>query len=359
MLNTTLSLLNYTSIQPKGIPQRPRGILVPFNPVNAAICILAIILNLAEMVIICRLKKRKAFERILLSLCVADISVEVWYLIAKSYEFVNKKAIFGKDKHLIGYPIEMFSIMSSITNIIILGIDRAVAVKYPLKHGVWMTNRRVHGLIASAWIGSIALSVLCGVTRFANPHDKSQAAKEIPIRVPIYVSVAIIFTSMVIIAAIYTFIFRIVRKRNKLMKDMKIASVQGETKREETAIIITCVLVVGAFIACTLPFCIDALIDRRRGKPILPIKLILLNPLLDPLIYFFKGYLKKRLNNKNTGSKTPTTDLSNRSTPLVVRKDLGGGGGSKTNLLELAVANIQKSVDTAGKDSLEPFEITL
>eukprot|EP00112_Aurelia_sp_Birch-Aquarium-sp1_P012322 Seg2591.4 transcript_id=Seg2591.4/GoldUCD/mRNA.D3Y31 product="Histamine H2 receptor" protein_id=Seg2591.4/GoldUCD/D3Y31 len=341
-LSTALSLLNYTSIRPKGVPPRPGGRLLPLNPINATICILAIILNLAEMVIICRLKKRKAFERILLSLCVADISVEVWYLIAKSYAFVNKRAFLAKNRHLIGYPIEMFSIMSSITNIIILGIDRAVAVKYPLKHGVWMTKRRVHGLIASAWIGSIALSVLCGVTGFANPQDKSHTTKVISI----YISVGIVFTSMVIIAAIYTFIFRIVRKRNKLMKDMKIASVQGETKREETAIIITCVLVVGAFIACTLPFCIDALIDRRRGKTILPIKLILVNPLLDPLIYFFKGYLKKRLNNKNTGSKTP---MSNRRTQLVARKDVGGGGGSKPDLLELAVANIQKSVDTAGK----------
>ena len=345
MLNTTLWLLNYTSAKPRGAPLRPRRLL-PFNPINVTICFLAVILNIAAIVIICRLKRRKPFERILLSLCIADISVEVWYLIEKWYEFVNKRAFLAKSKHLIGYPIEMFSIMSSITNIIILGIDRAVAVKYPLEHGVWMTNRRVHGLIASAWIGSIALSVLCGAAGFANPQGRSKSAKE----TGIYISVGIVFTSIVIITAIYTFIIRIVRKRNKLMKDIKIVSVQGETKREEAAVIITCVLVVGAFIVCTLPFCIGSLIDRRRGKPILPIKLILLNPLLDPLIYFFKGYIQKRLRNKNPGSKTPTTDLSNRSTPILARKDVGSSGGSKSNLLELAVANNQKSVDISDEN---------
>ena len=345
MLITTLSLLNYTSAKPRGAFPRPRRLL-PFNPINVTICFLAVILNVVEIVIICRLKKRKPFERILLSLCVADISVEVWYLIEKWYEFLNKSPFLAEYKHLIGYPVEMFSIMSSITNIIILGIDRAVAVKYPLEHGVWMTNRRVHGLIVSAWIGGIALSVLCGVAGFANPQGRSRTAKE----TGIYISVGIVFTSTVIIIAIYTFIVRTIRKRNKLMKDIKTVSVQGETKREEVAVIITCVLVVGAFIVCTVPFCIGSLIDKRRGKPILPIKLILLNPLLDPIIYFFKGYIQKRLRNKNPGSKTPTTDLSNRSTPIIARKDVGGGGGSKSNLLELAVANSQKSVDIAGKD---------
>ena len=287
------------------------------------------------MVIICRLKKRKPFERILLSLCVADILVAVWYLIVKWYVFVNNSPFLAEYKHLIGYPSEMFSIMSSITNIIILGIDRAIAVKYPLEHGVWMTNRRVHGLIASAWIGSIALSILCGIAGFANPQDHSHTAKE----TGIYISAGIIFTSIVVIAAIYAFILKTVRKRNKLMNDLKITNVQGEKKREDAAIIITCVMVVGAFIICTLPFCIDSLIDRRRGKSVFPVKLILLNPLLDPLIYFFKGYIQKRLQSKNAGRKKPAADLNNRNTPVVARNDGSGDGVLKSNLVELAVAN--------------------
>ena len=296
------------------------------------------------MVMICRMKKRKPFERILLSLCVADILVAVWHLVVKWTEFVTQRAFIGPQKHIMGFSIEMFSVMSSITNIIILGIDRAVAVKYPLEHGVWMTKRRVFGLIASAWIGSLALSILCVVTRMANPQDKSQTAKDIPI----YISVGIVFTSMVVIAAIYAFIIRVVMKRDKLMKDMMITSVQGEAKREETAVIITCVLVVGAFIFCTLPFCINMLISRRRGKPTFPVKLILLNPALDPLIYFFKGYIQKRLQSKNAGRKKPGTDLSNRSTPLVTKKDVSGV--AKSSLLELAVANTQKSMDNADRD---------
>ena len=154
---------------------------------------------------------------------------------------------------------------------------------------------------------------------------------------------------MVVIAAIYAFIIRVVMKRNKLMRDIKITSVQGEAKREETAVIITCALVVGAFIFCTLPFCINMLISKRRGKPIFPIKPILLNPALDPLIYFFKGYIQKRLQSKNAGRKKAGTGLNNHDTPLVTKKD--ASSVSKSSLLELAVVNTQKSVDKDEKDA--------
>lgn len=287
--NSMINLTNFknNTNQTLGNKSVESGML-GFNIFNVVICFLALVLNVAEAAMIVIKRKFQPFQRILLSLSFADILVVLLYVIQKFYEKYYNKHIYDEEiDHLIRQPIEVFSVMSSITNIIVLGIDRLIAVRYPLKHRIWMTNKRINMYIAGAWFGSIALSVLSNINRFAEPDDKTYQAKLTADRI----FAGLLFSSGLIITVIYALIIARVVRQRKIGSQMRKSG--AANRSDETAVTITCVLVVVAFSICSYPFAIDKLLNEKG--PVIPIKTILLNALLDPLVYFFMGYLKRKL----------------------------------------------------------------
>ena len=272
------------------------------DPLNMTISFLAVILNVIELAFICRIKRIKSFERILCSLCCADIFVTVFYLVQEFYGYQTKTPLLGALDYHLGFTIISFSVTSSIANIIILGVDRTIAVKYPLRRVMWMTNSRIYGLITTAWMGAIGLSVIANVNRYVTPKTNTTAVGYTS--VIIYTS--IIFVSSVVITILYAVIAHTVMRRRKKMKESR-ASARHNQNGEDMAVVITCVLVVLAYLICSLPYAVDKLLNDRAT--VIPIKTILLNALLDPIIYFFKGYIQRRMKNKmeNTASFTETS----------------------------------------------------
>ena len=296
--NVTATAANMTTGQATQKPMKT----FELEPINMGISFLAVILNITELAFIGRLKQIKSFERILCSLCCADIFVTVFYLAQKFYGYKTKTPLLGDLDYQLGFTIISFSNMSSIANIIILGVDRAIAVKYPLRRVMWMTNGRIYGLITTAWIGAIGLSVIANVNRYTTPKTNTKAAGY----TSVIVYTSIIFVSSVVITILYGVIAQTVMQRRKKMKESR-ASARHNQNGEDMAVMITCVLVVLAYLICSLPYAVDKLLNDNAT--VIPIKTILLNTLLDPIIYFFKGYIKRRMKKKtdNTASFTETS----------------------------------------------------
>ena len=286
--------MNITTNTTKQGPVAPRlpGVF-GLSTANNVIAFLAIILNLTEMVIIVRKKRIKAYDRILLSLCIADIVVSALYPLQSLYAEVNNGSVYGEYEDVIEPTGEDFAIASSTMNIIALGVDRLLAVKYPLKHMVWMTNCKTHAMIAMAWCSSLLLSVICNANRYANLTDKSRSTKTIST----IVLATVVFMCGIVITVIYGVIIATVAKRRASIDGMNNSS---NSKGDETAVTIVCVQVVLAYSICSYSFVIDNLVSP---KPALPVKMILVNSLLDPIIYFFKGYIKKKLEQRSKPSR--------------------------------------------------------
>lgn len=321
-------------------PPRPTA-TVSFNAANVTICFIAIILNLIELALIIRKKRIKAFERILLSLSVADILVCVLYCFREFYEFVTNQPLYNTaTANLIEFPLEAFSIMTSTTNVLILGIDRLLAVKYPLRHAVWTTKAKTCLLIVSAWVTSIILSLLSNVNGLAG--DESVNAR----KTSASIFSGLLFTSVVGITILYALIVQTVIKRNKAM-----SQANGSTgmRNNEFVITITCVLVVAAFALCSIPFAIDII---TSNTPSLPIKTFLVNTILDPLIYFFKGYVQNKIRNNERnqmgGIKIATVNSSNKPTPQMPRVEQKSEGDRLgSNLMKSAMINHGNNIDVA------------
>ncbi len=249
------------------------------NVTNIVIALLAIVLNIAELIIIISKKQIKPFERVLLSLCVADILISIVYVVESFHNSETKTKLFRQHDYLISHIIEYICLLSSIANIIALGVDRLLAVKYPLKHKIWMTKRRVNLLIIVAWVSSIALSLICSTENFIYGRPRSRS--------PVYTFAALSFAFGMIITGLYAAIIKTMIDRRKTLANVP---TQRNVRADESAVTITCVNVVIAFSICTYPFLIDLIVDPR---PSLPFKFILLNSLLDPIVYYFRSYLKK------------------------------------------------------------------
>ena len=297
-------MFNKTNQTNETPPGYKHGIL-PFNQGNVTICLLAVLLNGVEMVIIIRKKKILNFERTLLSLCVADMLVSLLYLCQAFYQLVHDESMYGHfARDLVQFPLEIFAVMSSVTNIIVLGVDRLLAVKYPLKHAGWMTSRTINTLIAAAWVGGIALSVISYANRFAAPADNSDAAWF----TAMYIFSGLLFSSGFVIIIIYGMIVFTVTRRAAKVRQMRHS--ESQSRGDEFAVTITCILVVAAFTICSYPYAVARLISRR---PILKFKTILLNPLLDPLVYFFKGLLQRKLKKKGPNPSLSLSTITNKT----------------------------------------------
>eukprot|EP00794_Sanderia_malayensis_P006267 gene6267-6988_t len=281
-------------------PTKPPNVIGAKAIINFVISGLALILNFTEMAIIIRKKRIKLFERILLSLCVADILVSMFYPIQKTYHSYKRKNWYGLDR-----LVEYFGILSSIANIVVLGIDRLLAVKYPLRHKAWMSKRKVNIMIAIAWVSSLTLAIACNANRFAR-INRTQI-KTIPVSSITFGT--LVFLSCIVITALYAIIIVTVLKSKRKRSNML---ANGGQTVDETAVTITCINVVIAYSICTYPHVIDMLANKH---PVLPLKFILLNSLLDPIIYFFKGYLKKKLAEKNSNSTDTRMANVTRYTP--------------------------------------------
>ena len=126
----------------------PRGITY------TTIGILAFVINLVEIILIIRKRYLiSTFETFLLSLAAADCICGV--------VLATQNALFritGTFENIVLDGFTVFSLTSSITNLLAISLHRLLAVKFPLRHHLWITKQRLHGAIALIWIVSIALT---------------------------------------------------------------------------------------------------------------------------------------------------------------------------------------------------------
>ena len=130
--------------------------------IDLSIGILMAILNIVEIVIILKTKrKKKVYELFLLSLSVSDCMLNLsngflYVLYATNacrYEVLLETA----------FTLYIFSMLSSIFHISLIALDRLLAVSRPLKHKVLSTRKKAYLSSGFSWILAILISALLQV----------------------------------------------------------------------------------------------------------------------------------------------------------------------------------------------------
>ena len=199
--------------------------------------------------------------------------------------------------------------------VVVIGLERLLAIKLPLKHRLWHTNRKtmymqVSGswcLSAVAMSGAVLIDYFIQISKVHNGKGQSntgqnntgqyvQGQSVAVSRKLGYAMAAYISGGVLAILIIYPLVCNTIIKltKNRLKFDKK--DYEKDPKmiklalKKEKATIVICKIVLMTFLVCNVPF----VVAMYRGTvDEISANLTNLSAAANPLIYFFKGYVER------------------------------------------------------------------
>ena len=297
----------------------PNTILI--NVILFVIAAFAIILNLTEIHLI-RKKWKKAtdFEVLLMNLGIADFLSGIGFLVIASLATAAyaKKEPKSSYYSFISMGVVTFFCIVSTKLVIVIGIERLLAIKLPLKHRLWHTNRKtMYRRIGAVWVVSLIVIGLAYLSDYYIQKSKGQSA--MMSRSLAYALAAYLSLGSCIVIVTYTWLLQAVIKRseNSFNFDKKEYKKSPNICRKafckEKATVIVCSLVSGTFLVCNIPTIVALYSGKMSGTGV---SLSSLNSVMNPLIYFFKGYVEKRYSKRRLRVSSNDTGSSSESPSL-------------------------------------------
>ena len=248
------------------------------------ISIVVCIVNIAEIIVIARIKRRKTiYEKLLLSLSIADSL----FGFVNGLQQVMRKVLSGEERNLaneIASNIYFFFIFTSLNHVLVISLDRLWAICSPMKHRVIVTRGRIHIAIAIIWISTAVITALILMYAFLGKdiHNQERIIREVVRCIAILVLVA---DGLILIINIITMC--VIKKRTKVTED---GQSNSKHKATERVVQIVCTTIVVMFILFTAPW---SIVELTYGKPNWTHILFVVNSGMNSVVYFFKGYIAR------------------------------------------------------------------
>eukprot|EP00794_Sanderia_malayensis_P020210 gene20210-22186_t len=274
------------------------------NTMLMIIAISVLILNLVEVVITLRKQiKLKPYERLMLSLALSDVLVTLQIIVFKSLNAIFDNPVWTSR---INFTICLLvSISFSISNICAITIDRFLAVRFPIKHRILTTPKRVKIFIVIMWFLNLSSASMWCLMIFVFKMD--------PMLLCYTASVSIIAFG-VLMLALYFYIMHVSMRRKLLItaqsngdgsiginpsslshKQQVRLLFFSDGYQNERHIFYTCSLVTISYVVCSFPYAFNVITKGVASEISMTVQFVLfLNSGLNPLVYFFKGLLTKQ-----------------------------------------------------------------
>ena len=351
-------------------PAQPEGILIGCNDfddtglkrfVELAFGVLIALVNFIEIILLAKIKKKKVYEIILLSLSVSDLmfglshgSVSIFYL-ANACKFEVLCEVFC--------TFFVFFNLSSILHLLFITVDRFIAILLPFKHKSYLSKKRFYTFLAMLWILAIMITGLLhavneltdifeyshgdhhhnhgkhshkyrehnhtfglhpkGPSRGPPEHNHTFALhprgppriKESSYKSGMeFVLALLILTADIVILVSYALIVYLTSSKKKNVPS---------SQKQRSKLPIICVAIALTFVLCTLPYAIARFIVG--GVPFWPNFILVLNSGMNSIIYFFRVKIMSCFS-QTKSKKSSGVVLSARKTSPVSSKS------SKTSL---------------------------
>ena len=251
---------------------------------------LVAVLNIIEIVIIARIKKRKKYEVLLLSLSLSDCLFGISNVILASVYISNE--CHARSLLECSYILYLFFVLTSMLHLTFMSIDRVIAVVKPFKHKFLLNQRRTNIIIAMLWSFTL---VACG-SLFTADELKQLSIQKVESEKEMIISITII-----VVYVVMTFSYSIIiyhhRLKNKVATQL--------TKRQKNLPII-CIILGATFVLFTLSFAL--LVFTMEDVPFYANVILVGNSGVNSIIYFFRDKNEERIHKKATKNTemTPT-----------------------------------------------------
>ncbi len=245
-----------------------------------AIGSLGFIANITQLIVICcgKTERKSVFGLSLISLNVADLllSVSIILLQIRSLQKFNSFLVFDL------WNFYLFSMISSLTHVTFIAVQRAIAVAFPFQVHRIISQSRCCIVLSVLWAISIALVL---IRRF---YSYTGAA---------FAVLCFAIVTGVFLIIMYSIIYIKTMKRN--MVNNASEEMQRRRQQSDRHLLIYSMVLTVVFIICNYPYVIVIIAILRGGKFPNYVRnvcfiLFTLNPFLDSLLYFFWSYLRRR-----------------------------------------------------------------
>ena len=279
-----------------------------YRKIDLAAGILIAILNIVEIAMIGKIRRKKRiYEIILLSLSVSDCMFGLSNVVVSSIYLSNTNS-YGELLET-AYTSYAFFILTSIFHLIYIAVDRVMIVLKPLQYKSIFTSKRQKIGITILWI----LAFVIGVTTYTayeltemesavsdrqnQPVSQNNFQKDIQL----VLSIVIVVLDFSMVVSYGIIIYRMSYKKRKKLTPKS-------AKHERLPIL--CVLIAAVFVLFTMPYAIARV--SFGSVPFWANFILLLNSGMNSLVYFFRQKIEKHHKQKNKISSPVLNKQTNK-----------------------------------------------
>ncbi len=234
--------------------------------------------NFVQLILTCcdKTGRKSVFNLSLISLNVADLLFSS-ALVLQGICFISQVDLHSSLLKSIVWTMILFSMISSLTHVLFISIQRVIAVLFPFQVNQIITKSRCLVILSLLWTISIVPALI------ALFYDYAHAAT----------SYFVVITG-VLLMIMYSVIYIKTTRRN--MVNNASEEMQRRRQLSDRQLLYHSVVLTVVFIICNYPMAITRMTEKFINVPIffLVNTLFSLNPLFDTLLYFIWSCLKRR-----------------------------------------------------------------
>ncbi|XP_066506532.1 trace amine-associated receptor 13c-like [Hoplias malabaricus] len=264
----------------------------------SCVSVCTVILNLLVIISISHFKQlHTPTNLIILSLAVADLLVGLFLMPVKTMELVDTCWYLGIVWCFISQIMNLFSLSASLCSMIIIAVDRYIAVSDPLLYSSRVTVCKMSLIIIMGWSSSLLYNIIYVYFNDYFLQSQTRCYGECVLYIKhswVIIDLVIVFvTPCSFIIILYSIIFKIAHYQAKAIRAVNngVSKNQGEniSKFSETKAAKTLGIVIFVYFACWIPFFISSLsVERVTSVSVVWTIfgwLLYMNSSVNPLIY--------------------------------------------------------------------------
>lgn len=286
---------------------RPRSEAVLLYALLSSISVLTVALNLLVIISISHFKQLHTPTNVLLlSLAISDLLVGLLVMPVETVRFIETCWVLGDLMCALSYIIGFTLTSASVGNMVLISIDRYVAICYPLQYGNTITHSRAEVSVSLCWACSLLYNGLILKDHLRQPDRYNSCYGECLVVIN-YVSGAIdlVFTFIgpcSVILILYLRVFVVAVSQARAMQSHVTAVTAGTVtitaKKSERKAARTLGIVILVFLMSFCPYYYPSLagqdISNNASSWAIVSWLLYFNSCLNPLIYaFFYPWFRK------------------------------------------------------------------
>uniref|UniRef100_A0A8C2YVP4 Trace amine associated receptor 17a n=1 Tax=Cyclopterus lumpus TaxID=8103 RepID=A0A8C2YVP4_CYCLU len=286
---------------------RPRSETVLLYTLLSSISVLTVALNLLVIISISHFRQlHTPTNLLLLSLAISDLLVGLLVMPVETVRFIETCWLLGDLMCALSYIIGFSLTSASVGNMVLISIDRFVAICYPLHYPNKITRGMIELSVCLCWAGSFLYNGLILKDHLRQPDVQNSCYGECMVVIN-YVSgtVDLVFTFIgpcSVILILYMRVFTVAVSQARAMQShiTAVGAVKVTAKKSERKAARTLGVVIVVFLMSFCPYYYPSLagqdISNSASSWAIVSWLLFFNSCLNPLIYaFFYPWFRKAI----------------------------------------------------------------